>query len=135
MRSWREIKYKKILTMIDGKTLLKDISPSNDLTKELLLQLSERFSLYHYGVTSMFLHQTQIRSNNINDTGANCYFIVYASAHRFYYETNFGYEVDSSVIDEYTTVDELSNMIGEFVLQQKKYQMRNDLNSIKEDFK
>ena len=122
--------------MISGNTLLKDISPSNDLTRELLLQLSEQFSLYHYGVTNMFLHQTQIRSNNINDSSeSDCYFIVYASAHRFYYETNFGYEVDSSVIDEYTTVDELTNMIGEFVLQQKKYQMNNDLNIIKEDFK
>jgi hypothetical protein len=122
--------------MIAGNTLLKDISPSNDLTRELLLQLSEQFSLYHYGVTNMFLHQTQIRSNNINDSSeSDCYFIVYASAHRFYYETNFGYKVDSSVIDEYTTVDELTNMIGEFVLQQKKYQMNNDLNIIKEDFK
>lgn len=122
--------------MISGNTLLKDISPSNDLTRELLLQLCEQFSLYHYGVTNMFLHQTQIRSNNINDSSeSDCYFIVYASAHRFYYETNFGYEVDSSVIDEYTTVDELTNMIGEFVLQQKKYQMSNDLNIIKEDFK
>jgi hypothetical protein len=122
--------------MIAGNTLLKDISPSNDLTRELLLQLSEQFSLYHYGITSMFLHQTQIRSNNINDSSeSDCYFIVYASAHRFYYETNFGYKVDSSVIDEYTTVDELTNMIGEFVLQQKKYQMNNDLNIIKEDFK
>jgi hypothetical protein len=122
--------------MIAGNTLLKDISPSSDLTRELLLQLSEQFSLYHYGVTNMFLHQTQIRSNNINDSSeSDCYFIVYASAHRFYYETNFGYKVDSSVIDEYTTVDELTNMIGEFVLQQKKYQMNNDLNIIKEDFK
>lgn len=122
--------------MIAGNTLLKDISPSNDLTRELLLQLSEQFSLYHYGVTNMFLHQTQIRSNNINDSSeSDCYFIVYASAHRFYYETNFGFEMDSSVIDEYTTVDELTNMIGEFVLQQKKYQMNNDLNIIKEDFK
>ena len=122
--------------MIAGNTLLKDISPSNDLTRELLLQLCEQFSLYHYGVTNMFLHQTQIRSNNINDSSeSDCYFIVYASAHRFYYETNFGYKVDSSVIDEYTTVDELTNMIGEFVLQQKKYQINNDLNIIKEDFK
>ena len=123
--------------MIAGNTLLKDISPSNDLTKELLLQLCERFGLYHYGITNKFIYQTQIRSNSIEETNPKNYFVVYASAHRFYYKTHFScvIEFEDKVIDEYTTVDELSNMIGEFVLQQKKYQMNTDLNSIKEDFK
>jgi hypothetical protein len=34
--------------MIDGKAILKDISPSNDLTRQLLLQLSDLFGLYHF---------------------------------------------------------------------------------------
>lgn len=121
--------------MIAGNTFLKDISKSNDLTRELLLQLCERFSLYHYGITDKFLYQTQIRSNSIEETSNN-YFVVYASAHRFYYKTHFGCVIDfeDKVIDEYTTVDELSKMIGKFVLRLKQYKMSNDLNSIKEDF-
>lgn len=121
--------------MIAGNTILKDISKSNDLTRELLLQLSERFGLYHYGITDKFMYQTQIRSYSIKETNPKNHFIVYASGHRFYYQTNFGCVVDSRAIDEYTTVDELSNMISEFVLRQKQHQMSNDLNSIKEDFK
>ena len=122
--------------MIAGNTFLKDISQSNDLTKELLLQLCERFGLYHYGITNKFLYQTQIRSNSIEETNTKNYFVVFASAHRFYYKTHFGSVIDfgNRAIDEYTTVDELSKMVGEFVLRQKKYQMNNDLNSIKEDF-
>lgn len=121
--------------MIDGKTILKDIALSNDLTRQLLLQLSDIFGLYHFGITDMFLHDTQIRSDDLNETNPLNYFRVYASAHVFYYEYNFGNGPNSKKIEESCTVDELTNMIGEFVLQYKTNKMNFELHTIKEDFK
>ena len=121
--------------MIDGKAILKDISPSNDLTRQLLLQLSDLFGLYHFGITNMFLHDTQIRSDDLNETNPLNFFRVYASAHVFYYEYNFGDGHHSNKIEESCTVDELTNMIGEFVLKYKTNKMNFELHTIKEDFK
>lgn len=121
--------------MIDGKAILKDISHSNDLTKQLLLQLSELFGLYHFGITNMFLHDTQIRCDDLNKTDPLNYFRVYASAHVFYYDYNFGNGQYINKIDENITVDELTNMIGEFVLKYKTNKMNFELHTIKEEFK
>ena len=121
--------------MIDGKAILKDISPSNELTKQLLLQLSDLFGLYHFGITNMFMHDTQIRSADLGETDPVNYFKIYASAHSFYYEYNFGKGQYGNKIDENSTVDELTNLIGGFVLKFKTNKMNEELKTIKEDFK
>lgn len=121
--------------MIEGTTKLKDISISNDLTKELLLQLSDRFGLYHYGVTNMFAHRTQVRNNDINDTQSNNYFIVYASAHQFYYDYLFCMDKQSMIkIDGEKTVDDLYKLIGEFICKSKTLKMHEELTNISKDF-
>ena len=121
--------------MIEGTTKLKDISISNDLTKELLLQLSDRFGLYHYGVTNMFAHQTQVRNNDINDTQSHNYFIVYASAHQFYYDYKFGFNEKFMIdIDGEKTVDDLYKLIGEFICKSKTLKMHEELTNISKDF-
>lgn len=121
--------------MIEGTTKLKDISISNDLTKELLLQLSDRFGLYHYGVTNMFAHQTQVRNNDINDTQSHNYFIVYASANQFYYDYLFCMDKQSMIkIDGEKTVDDLYKLIGEFICKSKTLKMHEELTNISKDF-
>lgn len=121
--------------MIEGTTKLKDISISNDLTKELLLQLSEKYGLFHYGVTDMFFHRTQVRNNTITDTKSNNYFIVYASAHEFYYD--FKFEIDEQEyikIDGEHTVDYLYKLIEYFIFRSKTLKMNIELTNIEKDF-